>query len=479
MKKVLFILFLLPVLICNAQENEAITAKLEAKYGRTNVSYQSEGFYVIQKKGDWRTQSLCDNNGEIIIPFIQNVNGIVFEKDCIIIITAETEHDIGWTKGLMGLYNNKGKLLLPHEYRYIQKVNSDKGIYLIGKGPQNDTPLGNLDYPKNAKMALYDVKNEKFLTPLIYDYISYQFSEKEKMFLFNIGGKIIDHSNTSDGAIVKGGKWGYLSEDGTEIIPAKYTHATPFKDGIAQVTEKGTTKIIHNPLVGKMSTRSELAMAIDANIPETKNKSDNTFAFIFSNENYSSFPASDYSVNDGKIFTEYCKKTLGIPVNNIRYYEDATFGNIQKAIKQIEDIADVYDGEAKIIFYFSGLGISDAKTNARYLLPSDASLSALSSTAISLEQLCGNLGKLKTTYTLTIIDAPFNGMDKNGKNIAEGRGVNIKNNDVVHVENNMILILGSESGNCYSSKTLGHGLLTFSILNHLNKTSGKTNIKSL
>lgn len=50
MKKVLFILFLLPVLICNAQENEAITAKLEAKYGRTNVSYQSEGFYVIQKK---------------------------------------------------------------------------------------------------------------------------------------------------------------------------------------------------------------------------------------------------------------------------------------------------------------------------------------------------------------------------------------------------------------------------------------------
>lgn len=43
----------------------------------------------------------------------------------------------------------------------------------------------------------------------------------------------------------------------------------------------------------------------------------------------------------------------------------------------------------------------------------------------------------------------------------------------------MILILGSESGNCYSSKTLGHGLLTFSILNHLNKTSGKTNIKSL
>lgn len=80
MKKVLFILFLLPVLICNAQENEAITAKLEAKYGRTNVSYQSEGFYVIQKKGDWRTQSLCDNNGEIIIPLFKMLMVLCLKK---------------------------------------------------------------------------------------------------------------------------------------------------------------------------------------------------------------------------------------------------------------------------------------------------------------------------------------------------------------------------------------------------------------
>ena len=42
-----------------------------------------------------------------------------------------------------------------------------------------------------------------------------------------------------------------------------------------------------------------------------------------------------------------CKNT-----KNIRYYEDATFGNFAMIKKQVQDIADVYDGEASFIFYY-------------------------------------------------------------------------------------------------------------------------------
>lgn len=34
-------------------------------------------------------------------------------------------------------------------------------------------------------------------------------------------------------------------------------------------------------------------------------------------------------MNDGKTFTEYCKKTLGIPIDNIHYAENATLNDIK------------------------------------------------------------------------------------------------------------------------------------------------------
>jgi len=516
MRNILIIPFFLHTLVCYAQESETVKKMLEERYGIGTVTYNSEegGWYEIKKE---YSRAACDLTGKEIVPLQEEVfihkiksDNLYFYElhksdkkalynqygDCIIPMLANTaklfiEYDgsiIAVKQGAndpldikeqrLGLYNKKGKFLLPREYTFLVLFNTD-GIYLVGKGGKSNTLMGYWDYPHNAKYALYDVNREMFTTDFVYDYIDHQYKRKEKLASFNIGGKIIENTNNYN-AIVRGGKWGYLGEDGKEVIPAKYESATPFKEGVAQVTENGIATLIPNPLTkGNSYARTEVAIALDTQIPETKKKGDDTFAFILSNENYSNFSSSDYSINDGKIFAEYCKKTLGIPENNVRYYEDATYGNIQKAIKQVKDIADVYDGEAKIIFYFSGLGISDEKTSFKYLLPSDASLSALSSTAISLEQLCQTLSKLKTLYTLTIIDAPFNGADKNGKALASGRGAKISNKSISEPKNNMILVLGSETGNCYSSKTLGHGLLTYSILNHINKSSGNSDIKSL
>ncbi len=491
---------------CFAQENQSIMQELEKKYGFACYHSANGGWYSITKEGkdgacdlqgneiipceydDVTKQEkyykvvkdnkagLYDHQGNIVIPVITEGNDFSEEKDCFIIRYDGENYNP--KDGRFGMFSKRGKLLLPCEYTFCCGFNYEKSIYLIGWGGVSSGEMGCYDYPHNAKFALYDAKNEKFITQFTYDYIDCQFSKKEKLATFNIGGEITANRNYN--AIVEGGKWGYLDDEGKEIIPAKYTNATPFMDGVAQVTEKGVTSLIPNPLSGGIVyARTEQSIAVDTQIPETKKNNDEFFAFILANENYSHFSGADYSINDGKIFAEYCKKTLGMPENNVRYYEDVTYGNMQKAIKQIQDIADVYDGEAKIIFYFSGLGMSDEKGGRKYILPSDASASVLSSTALPLAYLLGCLNKLNTKYTMVIIDAPFNGMDKNGETLGTGRGVKISNNNGENVTGNMVLLVGGENGNNYSSNNLGHGLLTYSLLSQLKQTQGDCSVGSL
>ena len=67
--------------------------------------------------------------------------------------------------------------------------------------------------------------------------------------------------------------------------------------------------------------------------PQTK---ENTFAVVIGNENYQRVAKVEYALNDARIFTEYCKRTLGIPDKNVRVYEDATYGSFISAISDIK-----------------------------------------------------------------------------------------------------------------------------------------------
>ena len=163
----------------------------------------------------------------------------------------------------------------------------------------------------------------------------------------------------------------------------------------------------------------------------------------------------------------------------MRYYEDATFGNLVGAIKKMSDIADAYDGEAGFIVYYSGLGAVDEKTKERYLLPSDASLASLSSTGYSVQALQKNLETMKTVYTLAIFDAPFSNIDKEGKALKASRGVAIAPQKV-STGGNVVICMGSgNEETSYSSKKYGHGLLTFALLKELQSTRGNCSMKEL
>ena len=339
-----------------------------------------------------------------------------------------------------GVYNAEGNNLLSCIYDDV----SINGEYI--------------NFTIDGKDGLYSIKENRILLEPLYAYLS---SPSENLILYQK---------------VKEGKYGYLDIKGKVVIEEQYDNASSFEDGVAQVTKDGVTSIIKHPLYGtNLDVATGNDVWVDIDIPQTSIQNEDAFAFIIANENYNHFSGADYSHNDGKVFAEYCKKTLALPENNVRYYEDATYGNIANALKQLRDIADVYDGDAKIIFYFSGLGITDEKTSERYILPSDASLPALASTGYQVNELIGALNQLKSQYTLVVVDAPFNGNGKTGKPIDSGRGVMIANKKVIS-HDNVVGLIGGEEGNGYSCKQLQHSILTYSLLEKLKTTKGDCSI---
>lgn len=379
--------------------------------------------------------------------------------------------------GKLGLFDvSKGKEVISCNYTYIKIDTSRKIAYVCLGGKY--IPWQFIDYQEtgdyfeeNGKWGCIDIANARNLIPCEYNYIE---SVGENLFIFNSGGKLGQPNKKP-----MGGLWGVVDSNGKTLFNCEYTEIGDFKDGVAKAVKDGIASILVNPNAGTklLLANGISACAIDKNIPKVNRQNDETFAFIFANENYKNCPGADFSINDGKVFEKYCNQTLGIPETNIKYYEDATFGNIQSAMKKIQDIADVYDGDAKIIFYYSGLG--NTVEGERYILPSDASLASIKTTGISVNNVLQILNTLNTKYTLALFDAPFNGTDKSGKLLEAARGVRVKSK-APNLTGKTIAVFGSsDDKNNYCDKDNGHGLLTYNFLEQIQKTKGESSIKTL
>lgn len=380
-----------------------------------------------------------------------------------------------------GVLSITGQVLLPADYTIIEGFCGD--VVCVAKGGSARSSYLNDDIIKGRRYALYDASPGKqaFITQFDYTYIKDGCDDKEGLSLFYKGGVVETKVREEKLPKAHGGKWGFIDKTGKEVIPAQYDMVTEFTDGIAQVTKDGVTSMLENPLKGStlLTGGKGLGREVDTNIPETGKKDENLFAFIFATENYTHLQGADYAINDGKVFADYCKKTLGVPEKNVRYYEDATFGNVIGAIKKMQDIADVYEGDAKFIIYFSGLGATDQQTGQRYLLPSDGTLQTLATTGYSVGELQKVLNGMKTAKTLVILDVPFSNVDRNGKMLASARGVAIKTKPMDAQGNADIWISSQGDETAFASKDYGHGLFTFSLLQQLHTTKGNQPLDAL
>ena len=224
---------------------------------------------------------------------------------------------------------------------------------------------------------------------------------------------------------------------------------------------------------------ASLSSEVDKNIPITGLKNDNTFAIIIANENYQNDAKVDYALNDGRIFKEYCIKTLGIPESNIKLSPDATLNNLRNNISWIKDVASVYKGEAEIIFYYAGHGVPDDSSKEAFLLPVDGDGRLASQTGYSLKQLYSDLASCNTKSTIVFMDACFSGAQRNGQMLASARGVVIKGKDDAPQGNMVVFSAASAEQTAHQFADKQHGMFTYFLLKKLQETNGNVTLGEL
>lgn len=235
----------------------------------------------------------------------------------------------------------------------------------------------------------------------------------------------------------------------------------------------GKTSVAQNT-----SPKKAVDNTIDKNIPQTASLQSNTFVIAIGNENYNLVPKVAFANNDMNIFTQYCQKTLGIPMQNIRKYKDATFGSMLSALNDIKDISDAYNGDMNVIFYYAGHGIPNEKDQTAYLLPTDADGKS-TEVCFPLARLYKELGELNAKSVIVFMDACFSGAQRGNGMLASARGVAIKAKEQKPMGKLIVLTASSGEETAYPYNEKAHGLFTYFLLKKLNETKGKCSLGEL
>ncbi len=217
---------------------------------------------------------------------------------------------------------------------------------------------------------------------------------------------------------------------------------------------------------------------VDMNIPEIKGKNDKTFAVIIANENYSMVSAVPMALNDGETFSQYCKKTLGLPEKNVRLYQDASYGTMIRAMRDIKNIAGAFSGDILVIFYYAGHGIPNEATKDAFLLPIDAD-GMQTEGCYSLNRLYGELGALNAKSVVVFLDACFSGANRDGSMLASARGVALKAKAEAPKGNMVIFSAASGDETAFPYNEKGHGLFTYFLLKKLQESKGDVTLQDL
>jgi hypothetical protein len=228
----------------------------------------------------------------------------------------------------------------------------------------------------------------------------------------------------------------------------------------------------------------EVVPDVDQNIPKAQKQNPKIYALIIGNEDYSSFQSGlssevnvQFAENDAKIFYQYVTKTLGVPEKNVTLKINATLGQMKQALAKMNALAQVSEGNAQLIFYYSGHGLPEETSKEAYIMPVDiAGTDVLS--AIKLTDVYNQLTEYPTERVTVFLDACFSGGARNEALVAM-KGVKVKPKEA-YVTGNLVVFTsssGDESSMVYKDKK--HGLFTYYLLKKMKETMGDVTYKSL
>ena len=219
---------------------------------------------------------------------------------------------------------------------------------------------------------------------------------------------------------------------------------------------------------------------VDKNIPENpENRSRNIFVAIVANEKYRFVEPVAFAQNDGKIFYEYCRKTLGVPERQIKFFRDATGGELNEALSWLETRGKLPNAE--LIFYYSGHGVPDDATRTAYLLPTDVSPSNLGYVK-PLSEIYEQLAYSRAKFVSVFLDACFSGMRRDNAPIVAAKAVRlaVRNGDLSRLPPNLVVFTAASGDQtAHFAKDEKHGLFTYVLLKKLQETRGNISFAEL
>lgn len=239
------------------------------------------------------------------------------------------------------------------------------------------------------------------------------------------------------------------------------------------------TPIRQDPPVSHSETMVSASLSdVDQNIPHTSSTNENTFAIIIANEKYDREAEVQFACNDGRIFKRYCEETLGVPVENIHYRENATLNNIIAEVDWLKKVCSVFGEEARVLFYYAGHGIPDEASKDAYLLPVDGMGSNVA-TGYKLSSLYETLGQMKAQNITVFLDACFSGSQRDDKFLVSARGVSIKAKPAAPQGAMVVVTAAQGDETAYPYKEKGHGLFTYFLLKKLQESKGDCTMQEL
>ncbi len=327
----------------------------------------------------------------------------------------------------------------------------------------------NLIMPYGGKVGLMDAKTGKVIFDLV-DGSQIDWPE------YPNGDVLVYHFNLNCDTVAivhYSPKGKLLYTVGSPIAAKSDEELAKIKDELKK--EKETKSTVANNTSNNNATSSNTDT--DINIPATGKSNADTYVFIVANENYPQ-RSVPFAINDGKVFREYCEKTLGVPNNHIRFYSDATSANLLACVEQMKQASIANSGQLSIIFYYAGHAFPDEQTKSAYLLPVDGQTNLLR-TCYSLNSLYKELSALKAKNITCFIDACFSGTTRENEMLLAGRGVAIKVKDDVPHGNVVVFTSATGDETAHQYKEKKHGLFTYYLLKKLKESKGNVTLGEL
>ena len=201
---------------------------------------------------------------------------------------------------------------------------------------------------------------------------------------------------------------------------------------------------------------------VDEAIPDNRLSfhSTDTYAVIVSNEKYEEMSAVPYAGRDASVFRDYCLQTLSIPEKNIMSCHNATFGELLKAMKFVNEVAQSHQGAINVVFYYSGHCTNDNLTGESYLIPVDAD-STMTELCYPLTKLYAQLKDNDVRQTIMIVDADFGATPQ----LPQG--------------NTLLFCAASGMETTQNYQEEHHGMFTYFLLKKLQESKGECTLGDL